>query len=161
MPKEIERKFRVVSEIWRDRVKRSRTLVQAYVADTEKCVVRVRIEDDARAVFTIKSRGTHLARDEFEYPIPLADAEILMESRQGAILHKTRYDVDYDSFVWEIDVYAGENEGLVIAEVELRSETDEPPIPAFVGAEVTGQTRYYASELARRPYSEWSPAERA
>lgn len=161
MPKEIERKFRVVSEAWRDRVKRSRKLVQAYVADTEKCVVRVRIEDDLRAVLTIKSRATHLSRDEFEYPIPLADAEILMQSRQGAVLHKTRYDVDYDSFVWEIDVYAGENEGLVLAEVELRAEADEPPIPAFVGAEVTGQTRYYASELARRPYSQWSPAERA
>jgi CYTH domain-containing protein len=161
MPKEIERKFRVVSGAWRDQAKRSRKLVQAYVADTEKCVVRVRIEDDARAVLTIKSRGTHLSRDEFEYPIPLEDARILLESRQGAILEKTRYDVDYDSFVWEIDVYAGENEGLVIAEVELRSEADEPPIPAFVGAEVTGQTRYYASELARRPYSEWSPADRA
>jgi len=141
--------------------KRSRTLVQAYIADTEKCVVRVRIEDDARGVLTIKSRGTHLSRDEFEYPIPVEDARILLESRHGAILEKTRYDVDYDSFVWEIDVYAGENQGLVIAEVELRSETDEPPIPAFVGAEVTGQTRYYASELARRPYSEWSAAERA
>ena len=161
MPKEIERKFRAVSDAWRDQVKRSRRLVQAYIADTETCVVRIRIEDAASAVLTIKSRGTHLSRDEFEYPIPLADARILLESRQGAILEKTRYDVDYDSFVWEIDVYEGENEGLVIVEVELQSEADEPPIPAFVGAEVTGQTRYYASELARRPYSEWSPAERA
>ena len=89
------------------------------------------------------------------------DARILLESGQGAIVEKTRYDVDYDSFVWEIDVYAGENEGLVVAEVELRSEADEPPIPAFVGAEVTGQSRYYASELARRPYSQWSLVERA
>jgi CYTH domain-containing protein len=159
--KEIERKFRLASDAWRDMAKRGRKFAQAYIADTEKCVVRVRIEDDTRAVVTIKSRGTHLSRDEFEYPIPIEDARILLQSRQGAIVEKTRYDVDYDGFVWEIDVYAGENEGLVVAEVELRSEADEPAIPAFVGAELTGHSRYYASELARRPYSQWSSVERA
>lgn len=166
MAREIERKFRVLSEAWRDAATRSRQIEQAYLADTGKAVVRVRIEDGATdavgaaGILTIKSRGTDLLRDEFEYDIPLEDARMLMRSRQGAILRKTRHDVLHHGFVWEIDVYAGENDGLVVAEVELRSEADQPPVPAFVGAEVTGQSRYYASELAKRPFSEWSPAER-
>ena len=173
MAREIERKFRVATDAWRDAVSRIRQIEQAYLADTGKAVIRVRIEDEtpgasgaasatgAAAILTIKSRGTDLSRDEFEYPIPLEDARSLMQCRQGAILRKTRYDVRYSGFVWEIDVYSGENDGLVIAEVELGSETDAPPLPAFIGAELTGESRYYASELAKRPFCAWSSEERA
>lgn len=160
MAREIERKFRVVSDAWRDAASRSRSIEQAYIADTDKAVVRVRIEDEASGILTIKSRGAGLARDEFEYEIPLPDARALMRCRQGAVLRKTRYDVPHEDVRWEVDVYAGDNDGLVIAEVELRSEGERPPRPAFIGPEVTGESRYYASELAKRPYREWPAAER-
>jgi CYTH domain-containing protein len=92
-------------------------------------------------------RGT-LTRDEFEYEIPVADAEELLENAIGIVIEKTRYRVPYEGFVWEVDVFAGAHRGLVIAEVEMQAETDNPPLPAWLGREVTGDFRYSNQALA-------------
>ena len=154
MPVEIERKFLVESEGWRSHAESGRRLIQAYLADTERAVVRVRIEDGERAFLTIKSAIAGLSRQEFEYSIPAGDAQDLAGLRQGAVLEKTRFLVPYAGRQWEIDVYAGENTGLVLAEIELESETAEFERPPWLGIEVTGDARYYASRLSRNPFSE-------
>ena len=155
MPLEIERKFLVENDSWRGRADAGRQLRQAYLAETERVVVRVRREGDARALLTIKSAVPGLTRLEFEYPIPPADADALSELRHGVVLEKTRYLVPDAGRVWEVDVYAGDNEGLVIAEIELASEAAEIERPAWLGREVTGDARYYASRLAKTPFRLW------
>jgi adenylate cyclase len=133
--------------------------VQAYLAETERAVVRVRIEDGARAALTVKSAMPGLTRQEFEYPIPPEDAEALAALRTGAALEKIRFLVTDGGRTWEIDVYAGENAGLVIAELELESEAAAFEQPAWLGREVTGDARYYASRLACRPFRSWGERE--
>jgi adenylate cyclase len=101
-----------------------------------------------------------LSRQHFEYPVPVADAEALIELRQGGVLEKTRFHVPYAGRRWEVDVYDGDNEGLTVAEIELESETAAVELPAWIGREVTGERRFYASALAQRPYGSWPPRER-
>ena len=156
MPLEIERKFLVENDGWRGQADAGRRLRQAYLAETDGAVVRVRIEDGARALLTIKSAAPGLSRQEFEYPIPPADAEALSALRQGAALEKTRFRVPHAGRIWEIDVYAGDNQGLVLAEIELDSEADEFEPPPWLGREVTGDARYYASRLSRNPFRSWA-----
>ena len=160
MPREIERKFLVAGDGWRREADGGRRLRQAYLAETDRAAIRVRIEDGARAVLTVKSAEPGPSRAEFEYSVPLADAEALTELRQGSVLDKTRYRTVYGGRVWEIDVYAGENAGLTIAEVELDSESAKVGLPAWLGDEVTDSSRYYAAKLARRPFRDWTDAER-
>ena len=148
MPLEIERKFLVENESWRGRADAGRRLQQAYLAETDRTVVRVRIEDGRRAVLTIKSAAPGLSRQEFEYPIPPADAEALAALRQGAALEKTRFRVPHAGWTWEIDVYAGDNQGLIIAEIELASEADAFEPPPWLGREVTEDPRYKNRALA-------------
>jgi len=156
VPKEIERKFLVVGEGWRGGADRGRRLRQAYLAETDRVAIRVRIIDDAAAVITIKSARSGLSRQEFEYSLPLADAEELAELRQGRELRKTRFRAQAAGLCWEVDVYEADNAGLVLAEVELESETATVDIPPWVGREVTGEQRYYAAKLARHPFCAWS-----
>jgi adenylate cyclase len=156
VPQEIERKFLVASDGWREEADRGRRLRQAYLAETDRAAIRVRIIDNADAVITIKSARSGLYRQEFEYPVPLPDAEKLAELRQGSELQKTRFRAWYAGRCWEIDVYDGDNAGLVLAEVELESETASVEIPPWVGREVTGEQRYYAAKLAAHPFSAWS-----
>ena len=160
MPREIERKFLVADDSWREGADAGRRLRQAYLAETERAAIRVRIEDGARAVLTIKSAEPGLSRAEFEYSVPVAEAEALTDLRQGGVLDKTRYRTPHGGRVWEIDVYAGENDGLTIAEVELDSESDKIDLPTWLGPEVTDSPRYYAAKLARRPFRDWTDAER-
>jgi adenylate cyclase len=155
VPREIERKFLVAGDAWRTLAESSRRLRQAYLAETDRAVVRVRIVDDDYAVLTIKSAEAGLSRQEFEYPLPKSDAETLIELRQGSILDKTRFHVSHEGHIWEIDVYGGENSGLVIAEIELASEDVAVEPPAWLGDEVTGDRRYYAARLAVQPYQSW------
>jgi adenylate cyclase len=119
----------------------------------------VRIIDDAAAVITIKSARSGLSRQEFEYSVPLPEAEELAELRQGSELRKTRFRAWYAGRCWEIDTYDGDNAGLVLAEVELESETDTVEIPPWVGREVTGEQRYYAAKLTVHPFRAWSATE--
>ena len=153
MPVEIERKFLVENEGWRSHADSGRRLMQAYLADTERAVVRVRVEDGERAFVTIKSAVAGLTRQEFEYSIPADEAQALAGLREGAVLEKTRFRVPFAGRQWEIDVYAGENTGLVLAEIELESEAAEFERPPWLGTEVTGEARYYASRLSRNPFS--------
>ena len=156
MPQEIERKFLVANDGWREGADRGRRLRQAYLAATERAAIRVRIEDGVEAALTIKSANPGLSRIEFEYPLPLGDAELLATLHEGSVLHKTRFQTRHAGHDWEIDVYGGDNEGLVIAEVEIESEATEVELPAWVGREVTGEPRYYASRLALQPYRSWT-----
>ena len=142
MAKEIERKFLVEGDGWRSEVASSSDFLQAYIASGEDRSVRVRIMDGNRAKLTIKIGRELLARDEFEYEVPLADARELAENALGVVLEKTRHKVEHQGYTWEVDVYAGAYQGLVVAEVEMQDENARPDIPAWIGAEVTGDRRY-------------------
>jgi CYTH domain-containing protein len=148
MAKEIERKFLVRSDGWRSETQSKSLLKQCYIASMDDRSVRVRILDGEKARLTIKIGRGALTRDEFEYDIPVADAEELMQQAIGLVIEKTRYRVPYDGFIWEVDVFAGAHRGLVIAEVEMASETDDPSLPSWLGREVTGDFRYSNQSLA-------------
>ena len=160
MPHELERKFIVANDGWRAGADAGRAFRQAYLAETDYAAIRVRIIDGKEAVITIKSAEPGLSRSEFEYPVPLADAEALVKLRQGSELAKTRFRAPYAGRTWEVDVYAGENAGLVLAEIELENDTASVKLPSWLGPEVTGDRRYYAASLSRHPYRSWKSAER-
>ncbi len=151
MAKEIERKFLVASEGWRSAADRGTRLLQAYVVTMDDRSARVRLMDDERAKMAIKINDRSMTRDEFEYDIPVADAKDMMSKAIGLVIEKTRYEVKHGGFVWEVDVYAGAHEGLVIAEVELSAEGDTPDLPNWLGAEVTGDPRYSNQSLSINP----------
>ncbi len=148
MAKEIERKFLVRGEAWRSAVESKSVLKQGYVASMDDRSVRIRILDEKTARLTMKIGRSTLTRDEFEYEIPVSDAEELLENAIGIVIEKTRYRVPYEGFIWEVDVFGGAHRGLVIAEVEMQAETDNPPLPAWLGREVTGDFRYSNQALA-------------
>ena len=149
---EIERKFLVTGE-FRDKATSSTHIAQGYIASGNGRTVRVRIRGD-KGYLTIKgpSNQAGLARFEWEKEIPLAEAEALM-----GILRKTRWLVPSDDgrHTWEVDVFEGDNEGLVMAEIELSSEDDSFSKPDFIGKEVTGDRRYYNSHMRHYPYKLW------
>lgn len=150
---EIERKFRVRDGRWRGAVTRSIRMAQGYLGG-ERCSIRVRFED-AEARLNIKARERGAARLEFEYAIPVADAEVLLQSFAGALVEKTRHLVPFGDLTVEVDEFSGVNSGLVIAEIELPSVDHALTLPAWLGEEVTDEMRYYNAELARVPYSTW------
>lgn len=152
---EIERKFLVRSDDWRALVTRQTSIRQAYLSTNGKASIRVRIRDDATATLTIKSRPADLRRLELEYPIPVLEAEALMQLREGFVIAKTRYEIPHGDLAWEIDVFAHENAGLVIAEIELHDAGQTIDLPSFIGREVTAQPRYYNSFLVQRPFCSW------
>jgi adenylate cyclase len=149
---EIERKFLVTSEGWRPHVAGRKHLRQAYLARQGKAAVRVRVVDNASATLTIKSRGARTSRLEFEYPIPVDEALSLLQLRDGGLLSKVRHIVSWAGVTWEIDVFDGDNAGLVIAEVELSHEQQALALPPWVGREITHDERYYNSRLVHMPY---------
>lgn len=155
MAQEIERKFLVTSDAWRGEATASARYRQGYLSDGGRCSVRVRVSG-ADAYLNIKSATLDIVRTEYEYPIPVADAEEMLEHLcSGLLVEKTRHFVDYGGFVWEIDVFEGVNQGLVIAEIELDHEHAEFPRPPWAGAEVSDDPRYYNVYLARTPYTRW------
>lgn len=113
--------------------------------------MRVRIEGDALAWITVKSASSGRERHEFEYSIPVDDARQMLAMAEGAVIHKVRYIVPYGGHEWEVDVFAGENEGLVIAEVELERPDQPLELPPWLGHEVTDDRRYYNANLAQSP----------
>ena len=152
---EIERKFLVVGE-FRDQAYSYSRIRQGYISSGNGKTVRVRIRDD-KGYLTIKgpSDRAGLARYEFETEIALSDAQDLMKLCEPGIIDKTRYLVRCGGHVFEVDEFYGDNEGLVMAEVELRSEDEPFQKPPFIGAEVTGDRRYYNAHLRRNPYKTW------
>ena len=147
---EIERKFLVTGE-FRDKATSSTHIAQGYIASGNGRTVRVRIRGD-KGYLTIKgpSNQAGLARFEWEKEIPLAEAEALMGICEPGIIRKTRW-----LHTWEVDVFEGDNEGLVMAEIELSSEDDSFSKPDFIGKEVTGDRRYYNSHMRHYPYKLW------
>lgn len=155
MALEIERKFLVVGE-FRDQAYSFSRIRQGYISSGNGKTVRVRIRDD-RGYLTIKgpSDQAGLARYEFETEIALSDALDLMKLCEPGIIDKTRYLVRSGNHVFEVDEFYGDNEGLIMAEVELHSEDEPFQKPSFIGPEVTGDRRYYNAHLRRNPYKLW------
>jgi adenylate cyclase len=148
MAKEIERKFLVRSDVWRAHVSQASSFVQGYIlSDTDRSL-RVRIKDDVSATLTIKFGHVGLTRDEFEYNICLSDAREMIAKSLGHVIEKTRYHVEYGGYLWEVDVFEGIHAGLVVAEVELDDASEDPPLPPWIGKEVTGDKRYSNQWLA-------------
>ncbi|MBO9663467.1 CYTH domain-containing protein [Dokdonella sp.] len=161
MPIEIERKFLVVGDAWREKVSRSERMMQGYLAGppAARCSVRVRI-GGAAAFLNIKSATPGVQRDEYEYAIPTEDAQRLLRTLAGDVVEKVRHYVEVDGHTFEIDEFAGDNAGLIVAELEL-DRVDEPfPRPGWLGREVSELVRYYNLHLAAHPYSRWSDEER-
>lgn len=153
MAKEIERKFLVKDDGWRAEVTSSSDFIQAYIVTMDDRSLRVRLMDDERASMTLKIGRRLISRDEFEYTIPVADAKELISNALGLVLQKTRYEVEHEGFVWEIDVYAGVYAGLVVAEVEMDDEEQDPALPSWIGKEVTGDPRYSNQMMAAEDMS--------
>ncbi|MDD4515538.1 CYTH domain-containing protein [Massilibacteroides sp.] len=160
MAKEIERKF-LVSGDFSKHVTSGGRIVQGYLTSVPERTVRVRIRDE-KGYLTIKgpSGEDGIARVEFEYHIPVREAEELLKLCEPGVIDKIRYLVPHEQHVWEVDVFDGCNEGLVVAEIELKEENEPFVHPSWLGQEVTGQVRYYNAMLSKRPYNEWSAEEK-
>ena len=155
MAKEIERKFLVTNDMWRDQVKKQAYYRQGYLNDAVECSIRVRISND-KAFLNIKSATLGIERMEYEYPIPLDEAnEMLDNFALGPLIEKTRYFVDIGEHTWEIDVFEGDNQDLVVAEVELNDENEVFEMPSWAGEDVSHDTRYYNVCLVKHPYKDW------
>lgn len=155
MATEIERKFLVTGDGWRGAVVRSFDLRQAYLSRGDTASVRVRVRDGLRAALTIKSAVPGMTRDEFEYDIPVADADAMFALRDGALIEKRRHEVRVGPDLWEVDVFAGDNEGLIVAEIELTRPDAPFERPDWLGEEVTDDRRYYNNALATVPFKDW------
>jgi adenylate cyclase len=149
MAKEIERKFLVSGRAWRKHADRGKEIRQAYLARTRHLTIRVRTIGKSKAYLTIKSAGTNLSRDEYEYEIPVKNARSLMKLRIGRLIVKRRYIVKAGRSRFEVDVFARDLKGLVIAEIELPSPHAVFERPEWLGKDVTGKKRYYNAQLAR------------
>ncbi|APZ42670.1 CYTH domain-containing protein [Acidihalobacter ferrooxydans] len=160
MASEIERKFLIKSDAWTAAVSHSVRYRQGYLGQVESSSVRVRVSD-TDAYLNIKSASLGIERLEYEYTIPLADAhEMLDQLCRRPLIEKTRHWVEHAGHRWEIDVFEGDNAGLVVAEIELESPDETFERPVWLGAEVSHEPRYYNVCLVDRPYSVWSEAER-
>ena len=160
MAREIERKFLVKRDAWTHDPSRGTLYRQGYLSADAARVVRVRIAGTA-AYLTIKGQTAGIERREFEYPIPVADAATLLDELcLRPIIDKTRYRVPFRGHVWEVDEFHGENEDLIVAEIELQDPHATFDKPPWAGDEVSNDPRYFNSNLALHPYSRWSNAAR-
>jgi CYTH domain-containing protein len=150
---EIERKFLVTNESWKAEAK-GILYRQGYLNSEKTRTVRVRTIEQ-KAFLTIKGISKGAKRAEYEYEIPLDDAIALLELCEKPIISKHRYKLDFEGMIWEIDEFHGENEGLIVAEIELESETQTFVFPDFIGKEVTDNARYFNSSLIKLPFSKW------
>lgn len=152
---EIERKFLVKNNSWMDGIVPI-YYCQGYIPTLNKATVRVRICEN-KAYICIKSAVTSISRSEFEYPIPVEEArDILNTLCAKPLIEKNRYKLKIDDLLWEIDVFEKDNKGLVVAEVELTSESHKVDLPDWILREVTGDAKYYNSMLVKYPYSQWT-----
>lgn len=153
---EIERKFLVVSDDFLNEAFAKKRIVQAYLNSNPKRTVRIRIKD-GKGFLTIKGKGnaTGTTRLEWEKEIPLLDAEKLLEICESGIIDKIRHEVKLGNHIYEVDVFAGENEGLVVAEIELQSEDEFFEKPSWLGEEVTTDDRFYNAYLSKKPFKSW------
>ncbi len=153
MATEIERKF-LVDEKLLPAAEKKIAMVQAYLQADPERTVRVRLTDES-AFLTIKGKLVGFSRKEYEYPIPPKDARELLDLSIYPPVEKVRHLIWVDGKKWEVDFFAGANQGLVLAELELLSESEQVNLPAWVATEVTGQVKYHNSYLSQHPYREW------
>lgn len=157
MTVEIERKFLVKTNAWKKQVKASELCVQGYVATKPGCTVRVRIMGE-QGFLTLKGPRKGITRAEYEYPIPKQHAEAMLNCLTGRLVSKTRHFVEHAGHTWEVDVFHGDNEGLVVAELELDHEEEAFEKPHWLGLEVSKVGRYTNKSLSVKPYSQWDKA---
>lgn len=156
MGTEIERKF-LVRQVPDVSTLEGDPIVQGYLRADPAGSVRIRLTGGG-ARLTVKGPTRGRSRAEFEYDIPAEDARQMLELCQGSLVEKVRYRLPHAGHVWELDVFSGRNEGLVVAEVELEEESVEPELPDWLGPEVTGDPRFYNASLSRSPVAEWRDA---
>lgn len=160
MSYEIERKFLVTDDRWREVADQGEEMRQGYLAGGTWGSVRVRLSG-MQARLNIKGATVGATRREFEYPIPPEDARMLLDELCGGpLIEKTRFRVRHADHVWEVDVFAGDNAGLIVAEIELDAADEAFEPPAWVGAEVTDDPRYYNVSLVEHPFIRWNDVER-
>jgi adenylate cyclase len=154
MPKEIEKKFLVTGDVWKS-LADGTSYRQGYLNSAKERTVRVRTIDD-KGYLTVKGITTGATRSEYEYEIPAADADaMLTDLCEKPLIEKNRYKIRAGEHTWEIDEFFGENLGLLVAEVELASEDQAVAKPAWIGEEVTGDPRYFNSNLIKHPFTRW------
>ncbi|MBO9198862.1 MULTISPECIES: CYTH domain-containing protein [Niastella] len=152
---EIERKFLVDKEKWDQVTKEKQSLYrQGYMVSDPEKTIRVRLTDK-EAFLTIKGLTVGASRQEFEYPIPVYEAQQLLDGFCDTVVSKIRYFIHHDNKLWEVDEFLGDNEGLMVAEIELESEDEAFSLPDWVGKEVTSEKKYSNSNLAKKPYKSW------
>ena len=156
MGQEIERKFLVNNDIQNIISEtNSKYCSQTYLSSDNEKVVRIRVLAD-KGFITIKSKVTGISRHEFEYEIPLTDAKKMIDLFGEQVIEKTRYFIPIKNHTWEVDIFEGQNKGLIIAEIELNSEDEKFELPHWIEKEVTGDVKYYNNNLQNTPYSVWS-----
>lgn len=148
MGKEVERKFLVSSTAWRELAEADIGIRQFYLATAPGRTVRIRISDGASAKLTLKFGNGARERDEFEYPIPLADALEMLDFAIGRVIEKTRHHVRHCGYLYEVDVFGGALAGLVVAELETPEDVPDEMLPDWLGREVTGEQKFYNASLA-------------
>ena len=147
MAKEIERKFLVIDDSYKAVAYKKSEIIQGYISTAKEATIRVRVIDQ-HAYLTIKSITIGTSRDEWEYEVPYQDAiEMLNKLSNGNFIKKTRFYVNDNGHIWEVDEFHGRHFGLVVAEIELRAENETFTLPSFIGKEVTGDSMYYNSTL--------------
>ena len=152
---EIERKFLLVNEQWRLTIRESRVMRQGYIVGSEKASVRVRVAGK-KANLNIKSAQLGVFRKEYEIDLALSDANEMLDSLcQGPLIEKTRHFVPFADHLWEVDEFHGDNQGLVVAEIELKAVDETFAKPAWVGEEVSDDPRYYNVSLVKHPFKDW------
>lgn len=153
---EIERKFLVTSEVYKTEASKKTRIKQGFLNTDKQRTVRVRLKDD-EGFITVKgeSSSNGLSRFEWEKEILKVEAEALLKLCEPSIIDKTRYIVKHEKHIFEVDVFYGDNEGLIIAEVELKTENETFEKPHWLGAEVTGVIKYYNSQLSKKPFKTW------
>ncbi|MBD3610677.1 MAG: CYTH domain-containing protein [Gammaproteobacteria bacterium] len=155
MATEIERKFLIRGEQWKKGADNGTLFRQGYLVGSEKASVRVRIEGK-RANINIKSATLGIRRSEYEYSIPFAEAEELLDNLcESPLIEKTRYLVPFEGHKWEVDVFHGDNDGLLVAEIELEHENESFVKPDWIAEEVSNDPRYYNVCLVKEPYKTW------
>ncbi|NKF48975.1 CYTH domain-containing protein [Shewanella sp. WXL01] len=156
MAQEIERKYLVKNEDFKAIAARQVRIIQGYLSSVPERTVRVRVKGD-KGFLTIKGIGNEsgASRYEWESEIPVAEAQDLLKICEPGVIDKTRYLVEYEGHIFEVDEFYQSNEGLVVAEVELQSEDQQVNKPSWLGEEVTGDARYYNSMLMKQPYTSW------
>ncbi|MEH1792166.1 CYTH domain-containing protein [Nostoc sp.] len=154
MAKEIERKYLVRGDSWRGLAEGS-VYRQGYIATQDKTTVRIRIVGE-KSYLTVKGPSIKYSRLEFEYLIPVKDAQEILETLcERPFIEKVRYKIEFGGLIWEIDEFDGVNKGLILAEVELNDENQQIELPNWIGQEVSDDSRYFNSNLVKHPFSQW------